>query len=391
MNSTTLLFGDKWNVREKLIKDGHQVFYISNTTAKNCDLVLTTVELSNKQSYDKLLQAVKNLRIKHMIVTSDYFVEIAAWLNGQLNNSFNWLTLEQATISRDKLKLKKFLNENQIKTVRYSELTAHTTYDELTSKVGSSFLIKPRKGVLAQNIECINSSKDFSTWLKDHSAIETYYCEEYLSDIKEFSCDTIVQDGNVIAFFPGEYSVTCLESNKTQKGFGNLFPGSLRREKYLELKKIIESFIKGLNLQTSFCHFEFFLKNNQWYFGEVGCRLPGGYQIPIESHIYQEDLSDLYINLFTKPHIKYTYKDTLNTYKGYYLFPKTPGKIKSIKDNIHFDWVIEKNIFIKQGDILEHEDSSVTMNAAIIFEGESYADLNDKLDLIKKSLIIEYV
>jgi hypothetical protein len=248
---------------------------------------------------------------------------------------------------------------------------------------------------LAQGIHLIANEAEWQKVLATIPEVGDYFAEEYLTSIKEYCCDTLVADGVFVAQFAGEYSVSCLESNHKHEGIGVSFPGFLGAEAIERLKSLTRTFIETLGVRDGFFHTEFlWTPERGWMFGEVGCRLPGGYQLPTESKVVETNLLDFYLKMFLPNFRKDTYKALpfVHPYVGYYLFPKLAGTVKSVRaeNTANLPWVFEFKRYIKEGDVLDHEDSSVTMGAHVLYGANGIEELRSRSQLIRTFFSADY-
>jgi hypothetical protein len=386
--------GNKWQVNEKLVSLGYEPVFVLYSEPKSFDFeyVVISKEQAASKTYDlSVFEPYTSQNIQGLIVCSEWYVEMAAELREKYFPQLEYLDVNQIDNIRDKLFFKRTLNQYKIPTTKFSEITPESSYPEIKKILGTSFLLKPRKGLLAKGIAIISCLNDWESWVgAQKDATDQFYAEEYLQDIKEYCCDTIVVDGNIVAMFPGEYTVDCLKSNKIHCGIGVNFPGFLPESKINELKNIVAEFIKLHGIRNSFCHIEFFYHEGVWKFGEVGCRPAGGYQMPTESYIVDHDLIFHYLKTFLKSeNVSHNTFKVKRPYVGYYLYPKKIGLVKKITTNLKLPWILESKIYVKEQQVLDYEDSSVTMAASIVYEADSIEELREHSELVPQLIQIE--
>lgn len=398
MKKTVVLLGIKQNAHEIIKSLNYDVILINDENVQGVDEFVYVSQSDAKQAnypltliYDLLAK----VSIFGIIVCLEDFVELGAILREKCGKTTWGPSIQQSMTLRDKVLMKSFAIENSIATTKFIKLNHDSTYIELLNVLKSPFLIKPRKGWLAQGIYRINNSKDWDLFKKlNEAVIDSYFAEEFLDSITEYCCDTLLADSQVIAQFPGEYSVSCLESNVTHGGLGVSFPGFLPQSKIDQLKELTVRFIDSLGVSDGFFHTEFLWDGKGWRFGEIGCRLPGGYQLPTESKIVDTPLLEYYVKMFLSelrpPHFEAI--PQVRPYMGYYLYPKKEGRVESIElsDHLKEAWVHEFKCYVEVGQELEHEDSSVTMAAHILYEASSIEDLKAKAKLVPNLVKIEY-
>jgi len=395
MRENVICLGKKYDIIKKIKNLGYNLVLVHSQNNDSADEHVFLLERDaqyKKFDLEKLFSKYKKKQFSGVIVPSEYYVELAPQILSYLSLKTKGLTLKQAEITRNKLLLKQTLQDLDIPTTRFAKVIDVTDFDSLARFLGMPFLIKPKKEVLARGIEIVYNKNKWEEWWNLHNKnLSEFYAEEYLTDIKEYCCDTIVADEKVLAQFPGEYTISCLESNRAHNGIGVNFPGFLPRTEIDQLKEYTKDFLEKLGLKDGYFHVEFFYTKQGWKFGEIGCRLPGGYQLPTESYIAGQDLLETYLKIMinTEP----TPTQTINTegrYFGYYLYPKKVGKIRKITTSLEYPWIVESKVHVKEGQFLEDEDSSVTMAAHIVYKANSLEDLKKYSDYAKDLIKIEY-
>ncbi len=390
MRKKIICFGTKFDLIEKLKACNYEPILVN--FIEPFDIFIDyqdAIEL--KWDRTKFTELTKE-SICGVVVVDEYFVELGQVICKELFPELPYLDPKTAETMRDKLLLKKRLAELEIPTSKHYTLKEETIYADLQSFFKKRFLIKPRKNSSARGIRLIERQRNWDLFLTEIDDIKKYFAEEYIETFKEYCCDTIVYRGNVVAQFTGEYTTPCLESFHKQNGIGVLFPGNLSDQKIDEMKKYVNRFITENKIEDAFGHIEFFYSTDGWKFGEIGCsRLPGGYQLPTESYLYGKDIGIEYIKMFD------TCLDSIQIpscqakqYVGYYLFPRKPGKVKSITADFDHEFILESDIYAKQGEWITYEESSVAASGVVVFEGESRKDLADKMEMAKTLLKIEY-
>ncbi len=394
MKKSVLVFGTKFDLIARLKRLGLNVVLVDKEVNPDADVThIVNVSKLAIGEYTTADFAQFESQICGLIVCLEVYVELAAALREKYFKHLLGPSLSQARIVRDKFLLKKFLSENNIPVARFSDIQP---FEALKQLLGLPFLVKPRLGYLAQGIEVLSSKNDYDIWMAIHkSKVDLYLAEQYLQNPTEYCCDTIVAGSIVIAQFPGEYTVNCLESNKTHGGFGVNFPGFLPADHVEEIKGHTRKFIATLGVTDGFFHTEFLRSGDEWYFGESGCRLPGGLQVPAESYVSNVDLLDLYIKMFV-PHLRPKEISPVTTfpkpYVGYYLYPKKAGRVEKITNQIpQSSGILQTTTLIKVGDIVAHEDSSVSTVATVIFEARSLDELKAWTLKAPELFKVEYV
>lgn len=395
MTRDVLVFGDQWGAVAALRSKQYRpivVHFDRNYLGADfiCPFNLESLDHTLDMSLFEVLP--KNNSIHGIVVCGDTFVESAPLVSAHLQLDCKCLTSEQAHVVRDKLRLKLSLTQQSIPTSRFLAFDRVWSFARIVEHLGCPFLIKPRRGALAQFITLIHTEDEWAQWHNSHrDVLGAYYGEEYLANATEYCCDTIIADGKILAQFPGEYSVLCLESNWTHCGLGVNFPGFLPTDVIEQLKELARHFLTLHDIRDGYCHMEFFYTNDGWKFGEIGWRPPGGHQLPTQSFITQTDLLDIFLRIFLKD--EETPQEplrTINPFVGYYLFPTKAGRVKSISTQLHHPWIVDHKVYLHEGQTVPLENSSVTKGAHVMYNADSLAELHAMADLAPTLVTIEY-
>jgi biotin carboxylase len=398
MNKKVILLGNKLGVLEKLQEMHKDIIYVRRSGSELQNVInyhLPFEKTDKVESLKEFLSFANKYEIQGIVVCNEMYVELAAYLKDNLDNGneLRGVNFNTAKELRDKPSFKDKVKESNISTTNYMNFPESDYWENIKKEFNTPFLVKPRKGFVAQGIEVISNETEFYKWLSKQDADKVsskFYIEEMLTDFKEYCCDTMMYNGEVIAQFPGEYSISCLDSSKTHSGIGVSYPGYVSKEKLTELRELTNKIIDLFGIKDGFCHVEFFLHDNEWKVSELGYRLAGGYQLPTESTIIKHDLVQTYIDIFLNNEVSLTFTNTDELYYGYFLFAKKEGKISKITSDFNKGWVIDSNITVKEGEVLSFEDSSVTNAGHVIFKANNIEDLKTQQETSSSLLKIDY-
>jgi len=389
MKSNVILLGQRFNLIKKLKQRGYNVILVDENPNSEADKVIHVLEeMASLRLSEIDIRQFEFKDVEAVIPNTDLFVELTAKIREELYPHTLGIGFKESQNVRDKLKTKIWAKQNNMAIAKFSSLE-NFSYDDLSKHLGRTFLIKPKKLILARGIKKISSQSDWSNWhSKNKNILSQFYAEEFVENFMELSCDTIVSGGKILAQFPCEYSVNCLESNEKHEGFGAIFPPHLGEEEILNLKALAAKVVQCFNIETGYCHIEFLKSDRGILFGEVGVRLAGGLHPATESLVLDQDIEDIFLDLYLNP--KHISLEARDKYLGYYLFPKKPGKVVSIQNKLDtVSWVLTSKINISVGEIIPWEDSSVASSATTIFEAASPAELKERIELVKKLFSVE--
>ncbi|MBI2343383.1 MAG: hypothetical protein HYV02_03460 [Deltaproteobacteria bacterium] len=390
MKRHVVIFGNKWNVVHHVRAMGYEPVVVHGRCPEGCRQWICVEEEGAEQADTGLLKALDFSQIVGLVNCSEYYVSFAAAVREAYAPQLPGLRREQAALVRDKVLLKQHLQRVGIATTRFTRLDRQASWGAIADRCAAPFLVKPRKGMLARHITLIDNEATFARWRGETPHVEDYYAEAYLPRMREYCCDTLVSDGRVFAQFPGEYTVSCLESNQKHAGYGVNFPGFLPESERAVMKEMARQFIASAGIRDGFCHCEFFHTTEGWTFGEIGCRLPGGYQIPTESHMAGESIMDLYLRMLIAtedaPRVPLELADR---YCGYYLYPKKTGRVTRVTTDFDHPWIIESKVFVAAGDEIAHEDSSVAMSGVVVYAARSPEELREHAVMAPNLMTVE--
>jgi biotin carboxylase len=329
--------------------------------------------------------------VKGNVLCHDSFVEVAAKLREHRFPDLGGITAQQAEYTCDKFKFKQLLVERGIETNRFTPFLPAESWDSICGKLGRPFIVKPRKESGARGIHIIDSMEAWDLWKSRYSQGVPVYLEQYLEKAREFCCDTIVQDGEILAQFTGEYTVGCLESNRKHEGFGVTFPGNVPVDRLAELRQIAKKFVREMKISSSFCHLEFYLHDGRWKFGEAALRMPGGLQLPAQSAIARIDLMEAFVLLSAGEKIgPFDAASFEDRFVGYHLFPRRTGTITKITASLDHPWIVETRILVKPGDTVQRDDTSVSRLAHVIYTADTLDELMERSRIVPSLLTIKF-
>ncbi len=367
------IFADRFNTIERVAALGYTPVVIHHERVATTHFSPITIKQAVSCQFDRsFVEQFSPSDVVGLIVTNDYYVELAAHIRESYFPHLSGLTPNQADLVRDKLLLKRTLQSIGIPSARFCPIT---DYASMRSFLGTPFLIKPRRGAMTEGISIIRSESEWDNWAIENSVHNSFYAEEYLENVREFCCDTIVANGTVLVQFPGEYTVDCFNFRRRQCGIGVDYPGFVPTDAIESLKSFTQRFIRHSQISNGFFHTEFFHTTEGWKFSEIGCRLPGALQLPAESAMAGIDLLDLYLRIFiTTERTPTTPIDITNRYYGYYLYPLSAGRIVTIGAELMHPWIVDAKIYHQIGDIVT-TDMSNFFAGHIIYQARTLDEL----------------
>lgn len=385
MKGDVYIFGDKPGVVEAVRKLGYSPVLIAWTNPLGVERFHYISERYALSGQFKVqdIPSVDVAQIRGVIPCMEYFVEMAAKFKDHYCPHLPGLDAPRASTVRDKLLMKAAIQKLGMRSARFLPIRPNLSWVAIETALGSKVLVKPRRVGGARFMTVISTADEWRTWCGSTPDQDNYYLEEFFEGIREFCCDTLVVGGQILAQFPGEYSIDCLQSNHLHDGFGVVFPGFASDEQTRQMKEWAAAFIRDLKVQEGLCHVEFLLHEGEVYFGEIGVRLAGGLQLPAQSILAGVDLTELYVALFIQaeaPNISALRKP--EGFVGYHLYAPKAGQVTAIETDWGHPWIVDSKLFVKVGDVVEPEDSSVAAVGQIIFTAASLEQLKQRAQLV---------
>jgi len=392
LNETVILLGRRLDLVEKLRNRGYFVVLGDEVPHPHASAFVPLAEeqaLYGVSSVD--LSPFKQFQnVVSIIANNDLYIELAARLRLEIYRDLKGLDPEKAEVIRDKFLCKSKVAQANIPSAKFTDIGA-AAFEDIVKKISLPFLVKPKKLFVSRGIRKIATESDWESFL---SAVgnqkDRYYAEQFINVTKELSCDTIILNKKVIAQFPCEYSVNCLESSQKHEGFGAFFSPSLPNEEIERMKAMTVKILGALSIDTAYCHIEFLGDKNEILFGEISVRLAGGLHPQTESLIIDKDVQDIFLDLHLSPNSVPNFYKTSSKVYGYYLYPKKPGRVIRISNQLdEKDWVVEAKVLVEVGDQISFEDSSVATLATVIFSGSNSVELHRHFDEVRRLLTID--
>ncbi len=188
------------------------------------------------------------------------------------------LTLEQATLCRDKPIMKEFLRKNGIATAASTGADTPAEARAFAAQVGYPLIMKPRAGAGADGTRKVNDDAGLEAAIREYGigGGRSIAIEEYIEGHEGFY-DTLTVGGEVVYDFASHYYPNVLEAMRTRW----ISPQILVTNRidaapgYAELKDMGRRVVKALKLDTTATHMEWFYGPRGLKFSEIGARPPG--------------------------------------------------------------------------------------------------------------------
>jgi len=188
------------------------------------------------------------------------------------------LSLEQATLCRDKPLMKSFLRKAGIPT---AASTGADTFEEaraFAKEVGFPLILKPRAAAGAEGTRKVGSFDELDAGLRAFGLAEgrSVALEEFIEGHEGFY-DTLTVGGEIVYDFASHYYPNVLEAMRT-RWIAPIIAITNRVDHapgYRELRSMGHNVISAIKLGTTASHMEWFFGAKGLKFSEIGARPPG--------------------------------------------------------------------------------------------------------------------
>lgn len=215
---------------------------------------------------------------------------------------------------RDKSVMKSVLREAGLPCARHRLVTSFATASEFSKEIGFPLIVKPPDGAGAQGTYRCEDSQQLTECLNhvNPSLSDPAVIEEFIVG-KEHSFDSICLDGKLIWSSISHYSPGPLEVvREPWIQWCVMIPREFDLAHYQPVKRIAQSALSALGMQTGLSHMEWFLRpDGSVAISEVGCRPPGAQFTSLISWAHDFDLYQAWAELmiherFEIPERKYS-------------------------------------------------------------------------------------
>jgi len=287
----------------------------------------------------------------------------------------------------DKVQMKQILQINNIKVPKfmsvvfsYAENSIREYHQFISSQLKTPYLIKPCDGGASENTAKINNAKDLIHWYRtNYDSKQNYQVEEFIEG-SFFMCDSFVVNGCVKFSTIAQYISPCLEflQGKTL----GAFPMKKENVLYNKILEFNNKVISALQPPDGALHMEFFIKNDEIIFIEIGARPPGKAAVLIHERNFGINLYEL-----TLRHglgLTNNYNINQNLYHAWANLACHIGKVNTLnipnlKSKFEIIWKIQV------GDVIDKHPSSINEGIAadIVLFNPNFEEFMQDIELLK--------
>lgn len=331
--------------------------------------------------------------IQAVIVPDEDYVAIGGYLRSKFN--IPGLNEQQTRNVRDKFVMKELVRAHGIKCCQSVTINEPDTLPGPIADIGYPVIVKPVDGAGTAHTYRLDSHADMENYLQAYRDQWRPIVLEPFIEGREFHCDSIIVDGEVVFSSVGEYLFNCLDVVNKKGPLGMIIhPASADKIPHVQsIKEMNAQVIKALGITKAVCHSEMFLQpSGQLYFGEIGARVGGGQIIPpCVKNSYGFDLLQTLVDL-EMGEWKLELHEKPGVYTGVVCFPSRRGIVRNISkpdDFCDFPGIIEVRIFNKPGDQLMDMNNTMTRTGLAVAEGDSLEQVRERLMRVYAAFVLE--
>lgn len=299
-----------------------------------------------------------------------------------------------ALLFKDKYLMKNNLMKNpNIKLPKFANVESLVDVSENQKRIGSPFILKPRKGTSSVGVEKFISFEDVPLNID----FSDYIIEEFIESSAMYSVDGLYYDNEILFCTAHKYGITpysmkntddwCVveQVNHTDPIYDRLL---------LQQKEICKS-MENNSVSYGF-HSEFFYNNDkdEITFCETTSRLGGALIPDLIRESFSIDLEEINLKAQLGVLTEVEINNVKNSYQKYtvasILIPKKFGIVKGFPEisDINFPWIANYIKCLSIGDVCRGKDSIIDVAAYIIIKyKDKYIPLDMYIDTLKEVFV----
>lgn len=252
---------------------------------------------------------------------------------------------------------------------------------------GWPVVVKPTEGFACIDTYKLEGEKDIKK-LKLGSNHE-WMVESFVWG-QEYECCALIFNCQVLDTYLSYFPASPLEATDGAIN-ANISLGYLNKEFPVDMRKIVQQIVDGMNIDRGYMHLEFFLLPDQTVvLSEVGlrlagCEIPGNHGLAYGFNIF-DALID--IHLLRHPKLEYTQKRCV----GDLLLPIKPGRVEAItpvSELLMMEGVIKAKLKIKVGDSISARRASHFSSGYVHIEGQTVSEVEYRMQRVLERFNLE--
>lgn len=341
-------------------------------------------DLDNGGLKDNIIREIHNCNPFEKIVSvTEQDLILAAKLREMLN--LEGMNINQAISFRDKIRMKKVLEENNIKVPKFKKVKDKKDIIDFLNK-HEKIVVKPISGMGSAETFIINSIEEVNELLDRDIDILNYEVEEFIDGVM-YHCDSVVKYGEVVFSVTNRYMNSTMDYNKSY------YLGSIMIDDSILDNKINifnQKVIQALQLQNGATHLEVFVKpNDEIIFCEIAARIGGGAIMPTIKAAY--DINLLECDILAQLEEPIEIPNNKKKHAGFVMFYTSEGTIRHISDDSLLDdeWIETKIISNKVGDYRKAARNSGDAVAMFVITGETEQQIVQRINIVRERFNVE--
>lgn len=287
----------------------------------------------------------------------------------------------------DKVQMKQILKINDIKVPQfmsvdfsYTENSIREYHQFISSQLKTPYIIKPCEGGASENTAKVSNAEDLIHWYQtNYDSEQNFQVEEFIEG-NFFLCDSFVVNGCVKFSTIAHYITPCLDFLHG-KSLG-AFPMNKENALYNKILEFNGKVIAALQPPDGALHMEFFVKNEEITFIEIGARPPGKAVVLMHEKNLGINLYELTLRHGLGLNNSYNIKE--NLYHGCANLACPIGKVNTLhrptlKSKFEITWKIQV------GDVIDKYPSSINegMAADIMLFNPDFEEFMQDMEVLK--------
>ncbi|MBN9342910.1 MAG: hypothetical protein BGO76_07110 [Caedibacter sp. 38-128] len=301
-----------------------------------------------------LYKISKEDEIDRIIATSETDILRIGHVRSYLN--LRGQNYESALAFRDKVRMKKILQEQGISVPRFSSINCSLELIQFTEKHGFPVIIKPKRGYGASHMTILRSQSELEAFIKKSQIFDEFHktsleVEGFITG-NMYHVDGIIRNKKPLLMWPSAYINQCIDMV-----FGKHVGSYLLTEDDRMYKPLVEFCSQVLKTlptpdDTGF-HLEVFEREDEIIFCEIASRIASPWMNEMWIQGLNFNLKKEFIR--AQAGIPTTYikpENPLIQVSGGIIFPAQEGKVIKCSNNCPFEWVTSYTLNIQLDDIL---------------------------------------
>ncbi len=199
-------------------------------------------------------------RFTHVIAGTESAVVAASQARRLLGCRFSPVAI--SIRCHNKLQMKRFLRERGFPLVPFIAHGDVSDPDEIISQLGLPIVVKKQNTSGGRGMKIAYNKQELGEYFKRGTILEKFI------DAPEISVESLVDRSKIVFENTTRYHI---------KRFVNIVPSAIDSAQLDQVIKLNRQIIQSMKIRWGMTHAEFYLANEQIYFGEIALRPPGGY------------------------------------------------------------------------------------------------------------------